>query len=97
MIKRFSLQTATVQDFFLLLSVCNTVIVAKHPHRDSMNVPGSLEAATSTSVSLSRPEGSVSRGDSVAISMSPLAAKAGVNNHHLRPTGSSLSNLTEDR
>jgi hypothetical protein len=24
---------AMVQEFFLLLAICNTVIVAKHPHR----------------------------------------------------------------
>lgn len=28
------------QDFFLLLAVCNTVIVAKHPHKDVMNASG---------------------------------------------------------
>lgn len=26
-----------IQDFFLLLSVCNTVVVAKHPHRDQVS------------------------------------------------------------
>ncbi|CAB4062628.1 E7.6.2.1 [Lepeophtheirus salmonis] len=29
-----------IEDFFTLLSVCNTVIVAKYPHRDAMNVSG---------------------------------------------------------
>ncbi len=29
-----------VQEFFLLLAVCNTVIVAKQPHRDNMNASG---------------------------------------------------------
>ena len=29
-----------MQEFFLLLAVCNTVIVAKSPHRDSMTASG---------------------------------------------------------
>jgi phospholipid-translocating ATPase len=29
-----------MQEFFLLLAVCNTVIVAKHEHRDTMNESG---------------------------------------------------------
>ncbi|XP_054718462.1 phospholipid-transporting ATPase VA-like [Uloborus diversus] len=29
-----------IQDFFLLLAVCNTVVVAKHPHKDQMNSSG---------------------------------------------------------
>ena len=28
------------QDFFLLCAICNTVIVAKYPHRDAMNASG---------------------------------------------------------
>ena len=28
------------REFFLLLAVCNTVIVARHPHRDTMNASG---------------------------------------------------------
>ena len=31
---------ALAQEFFLLLAVCNTVIVASHPHRDTMNASG---------------------------------------------------------
>ena len=30
------------QDFFILMAVCNTVIVAKHPHKDMMNASGMI-------------------------------------------------------
>ena len=33
-------QAKQVQDFFLLLAICNTVIVAKYPHHDHMNASG---------------------------------------------------------
>uniref|UniRef100_T1JA93 Phospholipid-transporting ATPase n=1 Tax=Strigamia maritima TaxID=126957 RepID=T1JA93_STRMM len=33
-------QSQRIQDFFLLLSVCNTVVVSKHPHQDKMNSSG---------------------------------------------------------
>lgn len=37
-----------MQDFFLLLAVCNTVIVAKYPHHDHMNASGVIcNSATS--------------------------------------------------
>ena len=36
----FSPQSQNSIDFFLLLAVCNTVIVAKQPHRDTMNASG---------------------------------------------------------
>lgn len=37
---KMSFQAAQTQDFFLLLAICNTVIVAKYPHRDVMNASG---------------------------------------------------------
>ena len=36
-------------DFFLLLAVCNTVIVAKQPHRDTMNASGIVCPPSSSS------------------------------------------------
>ncbi|XP_065336042.1 phospholipid-transporting ATPase VA isoform X1 [Cloeon dipterum] len=33
-----------VQEFFILLALCNTVVVAKHPHHDSMNASGVIES-----------------------------------------------------
>ena len=35
-------QAGITQDFFLLMAVCNTVIVAKHPHKDIMNASGMI-------------------------------------------------------
>ena len=35
-------QAGITQDFFLLMAVCNTVIVAKHPHKDMMNASGMI-------------------------------------------------------
>ena len=42
-------QAQQVQDFFLLLAVCNTVIVAKYPHRDHMNTSGVICGSTNNS------------------------------------------------
>ncbi len=42
-----------VQEFFLLLAVCNTVIVAKHPHRDNMNASGFICPSSSSAGSAS--------------------------------------------
>ena len=43
-------QARQVQEFFLLLAVCNTVIVAKYPHHDHMNASGLICASSNTSV-----------------------------------------------
>jgi len=46
----------SAQEFFLLLAVCNTVIVASHPHRDTMNASGVICSTPGTADStLSRP------------------------------------------
>merc|ERR1740124_1177074 len=45
-----------MQEFFLLLAVCNTVIVAKHEHRDTMNASGVICSTPGTANStLTRP------------------------------------------
>ena len=51
-----------MQDFFLLLSVCNTVIVAKHPHHDQMNASGVICGSSNNSIapSINLPGGSSS-------------------------------------
>jgi hypothetical protein len=56
-------QAGLCQDFFLLLAVCNTVIVAKYPHRDQMNASGVI--CSSTSVGLGGLGGRSSRKPSV--------------------------------
>lgn len=38
-----SVQAKRLAEFYLLLAVCNTVVVAKKPHRDRMNEAGQLE------------------------------------------------------
>jgi phospholipid-translocating ATPase len=43
------MQAQLATDFFLLLAVCNTVIVAKRPHHDNMNASGIVYPASSTS------------------------------------------------
>ena len=45
-------QSHLAHEFFLLLAVCNTVIVAKHPHRDTMNASGLI--CPSSAVSTAR-------------------------------------------
>lgn len=36
-----------IQEFFLVLSICNTVIVSETPHRDTMNASGMIETPRS--------------------------------------------------
>merc|ERR1740131_713051 len=43
-----SVMADKVREFFTLLAVCNTVIVAKHPHRDTMNASGVIVSPPGT-------------------------------------------------
>ncbi|XP_045030963.1 phospholipid-transporting ATPase VD isoform X1 [Daphnia magna] len=38
-----NVQARRLEEFFLLMAVCNTVVVAKKPHRDRMNEVGQIE------------------------------------------------------
>nr|CAD7433264.1 unnamed protein product [Timema monikensis] len=40
---RFNSHPQRLQEFLLLLAVCNTVVVARHPHHDMMNASGVIE------------------------------------------------------
>ena len=62
-----------MQDFFLLLAVCNTVIVAKYPHHDHMNASGVIcnsanGNAASAKASQSQPV--VQRNSQAAVALS---------------------------
>ncbi|XP_050308196.1 phospholipid-transporting ATPase VA isoform X2 [Anthonomus grandis grandis] len=39
-----ALHSARIQEFLLLLAVCNTVVCSNHPHHDIMNASGIIEA-----------------------------------------------------
>lgn len=39
----FTQQAQRIQEFFLVLSICNTVVVSATPHRDMMNASGIVE------------------------------------------------------
>lgn len=41
----YTIQAQRIQEFFLVLSICNTVIVSATPHHDSMNASGMIEAS----------------------------------------------------
>lgn len=47
-------QAHLTQDFFLVLAICNTVIVAKYPHHDRMNASGLICAGNPVSSSLNK-------------------------------------------
>uniref|UniRef100_A0A182JZG0 Phospholipid-transporting ATPase n=1 Tax=Anopheles christyi TaxID=43041 RepID=A0A182JZG0_9DIPT len=48
--------TNQIQEFFMVLAICNTVVVSATPHRDNMNASGVIEMNDSdTSVTLVRP------------------------------------------
>lgn len=40
----YTTQALRIQEFFLVLSICNTVVVSTHPHHDSMNASGMYES-----------------------------------------------------
>jgi phospholipid-translocating ATPase len=40
---RFVTHSQKVREFFLVLALCNTVVVSDHPHRDVMNASGVIE------------------------------------------------------
>lgn len=39
----FTQEAQRIQEFFLVLSICNTVVVSAAPHRDLMNASGMIE------------------------------------------------------
>lgn len=43
----YTAQAKRIQEFFLVLSICNTVIVSAYPHHDSMNASGMIETPRS--------------------------------------------------
>lgn len=51
----FTEDAQRIQEFFLVLSICNTVVVSATPHRDLMNASGMIEAQDENSVKLVRP------------------------------------------
>lgn len=44
----FTTQAQRIQEFFLVLSICNTVIVSATPHHDMMNASGMIESREDT-------------------------------------------------
>lgn len=44
----YSKSAQRIQEFFLVLSICNTVIVSATPHHDQMNASGMIETPRST-------------------------------------------------
>lgn len=60
-----SVQAKRLQEFFLLMAVCNTVVVAKQPHRDRMNDNGVVESGVHivTSSEVGPPPSHSSRAD----------------------------------
>uniref|UniRef100_A0AAG5DWE8 Phospholipid-transporting ATPase n=1 Tax=Anopheles atroparvus TaxID=41427 RepID=A0AAG5DWE8_ANOAO len=80
-----------IQEFFLVLAICNTVVVSAAPHRDNMNASGVIEMNDSdASVTLVRPALVESDGGSL-----PLATERDI------PTAASVGDryarLTESR
>lgn len=48
----YTKQAQRIQEFFLVLSICNTVIVSAIPHHDSMNASGMIETPKSNTKSV---------------------------------------------
>lgn len=48
----FSQNALRIQEFFLVMSICNTVVVGTAPHHDSMNASGMIENHSDNSVQM---------------------------------------------
>lgn len=51
----FTAEAQRIQEFFLVLSICNTVVVSATPHRDLMNASGMIEPQDDNSIKMVRP------------------------------------------
>ena len=69
-------QAGITQDFFLLMAVCNTVIVAKHPHKDMMNASGMICNTSAVDIQKSEVQDSVSNCETASIATTVTAVSA---------------------
>lgn len=53
--QNFTIHSQRIQEFFLVLSICNTVVVSATPHRDIMNASGMIECQDDVSVTVVKP------------------------------------------
>ncbi len=67
-----------VQEFFLLLAVCNTVIVAKQPHKDNMNASGFICASSAPSTTSSARKQRVKKRDA-KVTIAPMSEADSIN------------------
>lgn len=51
----FTEEAQRIQEFFLVLSICNTVVVSATPHHDLMNASGMIEPQDENSIKMVRP------------------------------------------
>lgn len=51
----YTQQAQRIQEFFLVLSICNTVVVSAGPHRDLMNASGVVELNDEMGVRIVKP------------------------------------------
>lgn len=51
----YTQQAQRIQEFFLVLSICNTVVVSATPHHDMMNASGMIEPQDENSVKIIKP------------------------------------------
>lgn len=54
----YTQQAQRIQEFFLVLSICNTVVVSAGPHRDLMNASGVVEPHDDLGVRIVKPNDS---------------------------------------
>ncbi len=47
-------ESQRIQEFLLVLAICNTVVVSASPHRDIMNASGQIECVDDSSVQIVR-------------------------------------------
>lgn len=54
--QHFTVHSQRIQEFFLVLAICNTVVVSATPHRDIMNASGMIESQDDMSVTIVKPK-----------------------------------------
>ncbi|XP_058056504.1 phospholipid-transporting ATPase VD [Anopheles bellator] len=85
-----------IQEFFLVLAICNTVVVSAAPHKDNMNASGVIEMNDSeTSVTLVRP--ALLETDGIENHQLPGSSAAATGCEPTTSIGDRYARLTESR
>lgn len=77
----FTKQAQRIQEFFLVLSICNTVIVSATPHHDMMNASGMIESREDKNVKVAKENDSNGVVHNIDSNPNQLKVLGGTNYH----------------